>query len=125
MIPRELLERFEQFAWGERDCVHFAAAVREHFGAAAVEIPAYSTEAEAKRIIASSGGLKKMLTDRLGPMQSPEKAQIGDTVLATFASVGEIVGVAAPPNFWLLVGQSGLFIPVSLTLAVGVWPCRA
>jgi hypothetical protein len=123
MIPREILDRFEQFAWGERDCVHFAAAVREFFGAEPVEIPAYSTEAEAKRIIASCGGLKKMLTDRLGPMQSADKAQTGDTVLATFASIGEIVGVAAPPYFWLLDGKSG-FIPVKMTFAVGCWPCR-
>lgn len=123
MLPVELLKRFEHFAWGERDCVHFAAAVREYFGAVPVEIPAYTSESEARQIIARSGGLRQMLTDRLGQMRRPEKAELGDTVIATFASTGEIVGVAAPPYFWLLA-EGGRFIPVSLELAVGVWPCR-
>lgn len=123
MLPIELLKRFEHFAWGERDCVHFAAAAREFFGASPVEIPAYGSEAEARAMIERCGGLRKMLLDRLGPMQHPKTAQSGDTVVATFATVGDIVGVADPPYFWLLA-ESGGFIPVSLELASGAWPCR-
>lgn len=123
MLPRDLLDRFEHFAWGERDCVHFAAAAREYFGAPAVQMPAYQTEAEAREIIASAGGLRKMLADRLGESVDPSKAQTGDTVFATFPSHCEIVGVACPPHFWLLAEKDG-FVPVSLTLANEVWPCR-
>lgn len=123
MLPRALLERFEHFAWGERDCVHFANAAREHFGGTAAEIPAYESQREALERIASCGGLKQMLVDRLGEMQSPMRAQLGDTVLTCFPSTGEVVGVADPPGFWLLV-ETGGFVPVSLDLAIGVWPCR-
>lgn len=123
MLPRELLERFEHFAWGERDCVHFAKAAREHFGARAVEIPAYRSEREAREIIARCGGLKQMLVDRLGEPIHPMRAQLGDTVIATFPATGDIVGVADPPMFWLLVEPSR-FIPLSLELAKGVWPCQ-
>lgn len=123
MLPLDLLERFEHFAWGERDCVHFANAAREYFGAPTVEIPAYGSQREALEVIARCGGLKRMLVDRLGEPLHPMKAQRGDTVLTCFPSTGEVVGVADPPGFWMLV-DSGGFIPVSLDLALGVWPCQ-
>jgi hypothetical protein len=123
MLPLDLLQRFETFSWGERDCVHFARAAREYFGAPAVEIPPYGSRHEALIAMDGCGGMLKMLVDRLGEPQSPAKAQIGDTVYATFRTVGEVVGVADPPGFWMLV-ESGGFVPVSLTLAKGVWPCR-
>jgi len=123
MLPRDLLERFEHFAWGERDCVHFAQAAREHFGAPAVEIPAYGSQREALSVISSCGGLRQMLVDRLGEPIHPKNAHLGDTVLTCFATTGEVVGVADPPGFWLLVEASG-FVPVSLELALGVWPCQ-
>ena len=122
MLPLELLQRFESFSWGERDCVHFARAGREYFGGATVEIPAYASQHEALSVMAAHGGLRAMLVERLGEPLSPIEAQIGDTVYATFATIGEVVGVADPPGFWLLA-QSG-FVPLELSLAKGVWPCR-
>lgn len=123
MLPLDLLQRFEQFAWGERDCVHFAKAAREYFGAPTVEIPHYDSEQTARAVAESCGGMRQMLVDRLGEMQHPSTARLGDTVLTCFPATGEIVGVADPPGFWLLVERGG-FVPVELRLALGVWPCR-
>lgn len=123
MLPVDLLKRFETFEWGTRDCVHFAKAAREHFGARPVLIPDYASEREARKLMLSVGSLKQMLVDRLGEPLPPIKAQLGDTVYATFATVGEVCGVADPPGFWLLV-ENGGFVPVTLDLAIGVWPCQ-
>lgn len=122
-LPIDLLREFESFSWGERDCVHFARRAREYFGGAAVEIPAYGSRHEALKVIAGCGGLRAMLVERLGEPLSPSKAQLGDTVYATFAGLGEVCGVADPPGFWLLV-EAGGFVPVTLQLAIGVWPCQ-
>lgn len=121
-LPRELFEQFEPFEWGTRDCVHFAEAARRHFGGSAVPLPTYTTEHEAVRTIAAAGGLRAMLVAALGEPVPLLQAQIGDTVLTRFRDTGDVVGVADPPGFWLLA--PGGFVPLTLELALAVWPCR-
>lgn len=126
-LALKLLERHDgPLVWGVRDCVQFAADAREHYGGQRPGLPAYSSEREAREIIASGGGLEALVTCALGNPTHPKDAQIGDTVLTAFRDTGPMLGVADPPHFWVHISSGGVggFLPVSLDFAIAVWPCR-
>src|SRR5690348_1866580 len=114
-LDPELLKRHEgPLVWGVRDCVQFAADVVERYSGRRPQLPKYSSEREAREIIAAGGGLEALVTRAIGPPIHPKDAQLGDIVLTTFRDYGEMLGVVAPPGFWLLANAGG-FVPVKLT----------
>lgn len=123
-LPLELFERFEGgLVWGERDCVQFAAAAR----ATPVEHGfRYSSKAEADALIARAGSLKALVSSILGPGIRPEKAESvedGDTVLTYIPGQGEALGAVSGGVFFIL--QDSGFVPLRLTKAAWIWPCRS
>lgn len=131
-----LLKRHEgPLAWGVRDCVQFAADAVEFYSGRRPTLPTYSSEREARAIIAQAeaearargsneGGLEALVTIAMGAPIHPKDAQLGDIVLTTFRDYGEMLGVVDPPGFWLLANGGG-FVPVKLSFALRVWACRA
>lgn len=121
----ELLKRHEApLEWGVNDCVQFAADAVEVYGGRRPELPKYSSEREARAIIADGGGLETLVTRALGEPINPKDAQVGDTVLAVFAESGAMLGVCDPPWFWVRAARGG-YIPLHLKRANRVWSCRA
>lgn len=123
-LDLELLQRHDgPLVWGVNDCVQFAAAAVEYYGGWRPELPYYANEREAKRIIASGGGLDALASAVLPPAIHVKDAQIGDIVLTAFRDTGPMLGVADPRCFWVR-GMAGGFAPLDLELAIRVWPCR-
>lgn len=126
MLPTEFWQRWNgrPFRWGESDCVMFARDALEFFGGRSVDlkIPSYRSRREAAAIIERGGGLHSMVTAVLGEPVDPRQAAIGDIVLTCFKEHGQMLGVADPMGFWLR-GRKDL-VPVELTFAIEVWPCR-
>ena len=124
-LPVELLRKHDvPFQWGVSDCVQWAGAAVEFFsGRDPVSHYRYSTEEEARAIIAASGSLEALVTREIGePRARCSEAALGDVVLSVFRETGPILGVADPPVFWLRAPAG--YIPVEMTLALRVWPCR-
>lgn len=123
-LPLELLERFDgPLEWGVNDCVQFAAAAVEFFGGWRPEVPRYASEREAVRIIASGGGLDRLVSAVMPPPIHVKDAQLGDIVLTAFRDTGPMLGVADPRGFWVR-REVGGFIPLDLEFAIKVWPWR-
>lgn len=122
-LPRELCERHERpFEWGVSDCVVWARDALAIIAGREFTLPNYHSHREAYRMIRAAGSLEALVTAELGEIHPPETAGFGDIALAAFPEQGEVLGVADPPVFWLRA--EGGFMPVELTLATGVWPCR-
>lgn len=84
------------FAWGSDDCVHFAGGlVLKLTGKNPLAGYSYSTEAEAKAIIATAGSLRALVTRELGEPKPVTSFDVdaGSIVLTTYGSIGEIVGI--------------------------------
>lgn len=88
LLSRFLTERTDTpFEWGRNDCLLFAAdavlAVRGGVDPAAAYRAKYKSEAEAKKIISSLGGLAPAVTAALGvhPISNPAIASRGDVVM--------------------------------------------
>lgn len=123
-LALELLQRHDgPMLWGVRDCVQFAADAVEFYGGWRPELPKYTSQREAREVMASGGGLLDLVTRAMGEPIPLKDAQIGDVILATFRDTGPMLGVADPRRFWVLV-ESGGFLPVSMDLAIAAWPCR-
>lgn len=121
-LPADFIEdQATEFRWGSADCVHFAASACRYFGGWEPRIPEYDSEIGAAKIISKAGSLRNLVEQQMGETVPPQDARVGDVVLASF-SMGEVVGVADPPVFWVRADNG--FVPVSLELALGVWPCR-
>lgn len=125
-LPLELFERFEGgIAWGQRDCVQFAAAARALFAPVEHDFR-YSSKAEADALIAAAGSLEALVSSILGPGIGPEKAasvQDGDTVLTYIPGQGQALGAVSGGVFFILSDRG--FVPLRLTKAVRIWPCRS
>lgn len=118
MIPEAVLERHRgEFRWGTDDCVHFVRDAVEAITGVRVALPEYDSEMGAARLLAGSS-LWAEAEKRLEPTASP---QVGDIVLSSFLGMGQVVGVADPPVFWLRA-QRGV-VPVDMCLAVKVLRC--
>lgn len=123
MLPQVLFDKHDgPFMWGVSDCVQWAADAVEIFSGTRPVLPEYSTEDEARNILAEHGGLSAMVENTLGNPISLAEAEAGDIVLSSFRDMGEVLGVADPPVFWLR-GDRG-FMPVELNLALKCWRCR-
>lgn len=84
----------EPFTWGERDCCLWAAdAVQAVTGVdqAADLRGTYSTAYGAARVLAQTGGLAALCTQRLGPEVAPVAAQVGDIGLVDEGASGALV----------------------------------
>jgi hypothetical protein len=109
------------FAWGSADCVHFVAGLH----GVSLDEYRYSSEREALELIASSGGLRVLISRKIGEPQIVRRGGLEiasrDIVLATYASIGEIVGLASPPVAWYRQpGRRGLF-PAPLEQCLYFW----
>lgn len=129
-LALELLQQYEgPLVWGLNDCVQFAAAAVRHYGGRAPELPKYSSEREAREIIARGGGLEALVTRVLGEPIPIRDASLGDVALTSFLDTGEMLGVVSldPRGRPLIVVRAvqGGFIPLRLDFATQVWPCRA
>lgn len=123
-LELELLQRHDRpIQWGINDCVQFAAAAVELYGGWRPELPYYTSEREALRLIAAGGGLDELVSAVLPPAIHLKDAQIGDIVLTSFRDTGPMLGVADPRIFWILDARGG-FVPLDLEFAIKVWPCR-
>lgn len=121
MLPDALIARHSgPFEWGVQDCVHFVAdAVRELRGVS-LSLPAYTGHRGAIELLAEAD-LASRVEALLGRPISPQDAVMGDIVLTAFEGVGQVVGVADPPVFWLR-GENRV-VPVEMNLAVKVYRC--
>jgi hypothetical protein len=108
------------FAWGDQDCARFpAACVQAMTGADPMAaVPAYSTAAEAARIIGAAGGLGALAAARLGPEVLPAAAQVGDVGL--LANDGRECLAVWGGDCWLAAGEQGL-VRLPLAAALRVW----
>lgn len=104
-----------QFAWGSADCVHFAGGWVERLtGQNPLSAYSYSGESGALRLIAEAGSLRALVSLELGEPQrvlrGGTEISAGDIVLATYGSIGEIVGIAVQNCAWYRQpGRRGLF----------------
>jgi hypothetical protein len=129
MTRDEVLEYLREqatqpFVWGVTDCVQFAAGAIERARGVRPALPAYSTEAEAKRVLVELGGLEAAVSAVLGPPQHDRRlCQDGDIVLTAFEGQ-QALGIAVPRCFFVRRVEGGIW-PVDLTLAIRYWPCQA
>lgn len=71
------------FAWGEHDCVTFAARCwHARTGTDALAGFTWGSQAEAEALLAELGGLRAAVVSRLGEPVAPLLAAMGDVVLA-------------------------------------------
>lgn len=116
----------QPFVWGKTDCVQFAAGVIELARGARPELPTYSSEIEAKRVLVELGGLEAAVSDVLGrarPARELLEGADGDIVLTAFHGQ-QALGVALPSlhKFFIRRVDAGLW-PLDLTFAIRWWPC--
>lgn len=117
------------FEWGKTDCVQFAAGWIEALSGTRPNLPAYSSEAEAKRWLVDNGGLEAAVSAQLGPSQRDLRlCGDGDIVLTAFHGQ-HALGIALPRLFFVLRRQDGSsfdpsVVPVDMQLAIRWWPCR-
>lgn len=124
-LDLDLLERWDEvpFEYGTADCASFALDAARHYGNVDVTLPEIASERDYLKLLSRSGSLAALVSERLDAPVAVSEALVGDIVLTAFPEQGEVLGVADPPLFWVR-GKDGGFIPLSLDLAVGVWPCR-
>lgn len=116
--------RTRPFAWGEHDCVTFAAAaVRVRTGRNVLaEIglePTWRTAIESARAIESVGGLRAALTRLFGAPGPQLSARLGDVVLLNDPENGrELLGICHA-EIVLAPSANGLaMLPLSAALVV-------
>ncbi len=114
----------QPFAWGVADCVQLAAGLIERAtGTNPAANYCYSTEDEARALIAAAGGLEALISRELGQMvRDLRGCADGDIVLTAYRSIGQVVGIAIPRRF-VLRTTAGM-MPIPLEQAIGYWPCR-
>lgn len=121
MLPEALVARHSgPFEWGVQDCAHFVVDAVLELRGVTIALPAYKGLRGATALLAESD-LASRVAALLGPHRDPREAERGDIVLTAFEGVGQVVGVADPPLFWLR-SERGL-VPVEMNLAVKVYPC--
>lgn len=114
------------FAWGSSDCVHFAAGMWQRLtGLNPISGYSYATEEEARRLITNAGSLRALVSKELGEPQiigrGGTETQPGDIVLATYASIGEIVGISDGAVAWYRQPQRRGLIPAPLEQCLYYW----
>jgi hypothetical protein len=121
-----LLEQAAQpFAWGSSDCVHFAGGLVERLtGTNPCAAYAYDSEDRARSLIADAGGLPALVTRALGEPHEMrldwKMLEFGDVVYATYASIGEVLGVAFGGRAYYKRLTVGL-IPARLDQCLKFW----
>ena len=109
--------RFKPFAWGAWDCCQFTAEwVHRVTGSDPRGMfPAYSSEAEAREVLAAAGGLLA-LVDKVAPRVHVSRAREGDLILAN-EDAGAALGICC--GFYSAhVGPQGLtYFPAQTGLA--------
>lgn len=127
-----IVERARQpFVWGKTDCVQFAAGMIERLTGVMPQLPEYSSESEAKRVLVSLGGLEAAVSKWLGPAQRDLRlCGDGDIVLTAFGGQ-QSLGVYFSRVVFVMRQQDGCrfdptVIPVDVeTAAIRWWPCRS
>ena len=101
--------RATPFEWGVHDCCRFAAgAIQAITGTDPMAQFSYTTEAEARALIESAGGIEALVTSVLGdPLPSVAQAQRGDVLLADLPtpSIGTCLGATTA-----FVSERGLLL---------------
>jgi hypothetical protein len=129
------LEYSNKFEWGVNDCVQLSArAVRVFFGKT-LDLPQYTSEMGAKRILAGiaaahPGDKRHPLEIATSAVLGPPKPQhtlidcpSGSVVLSSFH--GEYaLGVSWRRYFFVYITDKSGLLPVDLTLAIKYWPCH-
>ena len=111
------------FAWGEHDCVMFAAdCVQAITGSdpAAEYRGKYETEVGAAKLMKRSGGLREMATAALGDEISPALATLGDVGLHEVDEAPALAICAG--THWLAAGPNGL-VALQHDSIVTSWRC--
>jgi hypothetical protein len=119
----------QPFAWGSSDCAHFAGGIIERLtGRNPCASYAYDSEEHARSLIAAAGGLAALVSRELGEpheMRTDWKLiESGDVVYATYASSGEVLGVAFEGRAYYK--RPGGLIPTRLDQVLKFWKveCR-
>lgn len=117
--------RSRPFAWGEHDCVTFAAAcVKAVTGVDRIADvrTAWADERQAIRLLVSGGGLLQMVQERLGP-------RLPSVLLAKPGDVGVCMQGARPALCvcggvnWHMPARDGL-ATLSFEQVLGAWSCE-
>ena len=121
----------QPFEWGKTDCVQFAAGMIERLTGARPDLPSYSSEIDAKRVLVSLGGLEAAVSKYLGPPRRDLKlCAEGDIVLTAFGGQ-KALGICVPRVVFVRRQQDGSkfdpsVVPVDMeTACIRWWPCRS
>lgn len=99
--------------WGVHDCVAFGAACAAAMTGAAIALPTWRTEGEARECLRAAGGLVAAVTSVLGPpLRTPALAQRGDVLLVRVpprpgARAARLLAVCDAGR-WVAPGEHGL-----------------
>lgn len=108
-----------RFAWGVRDCMLWSAdAIAAQLGADPAEHlrGTYSTQRQARRLMAPLGGLHGLATAVLGrPLPAPLLARAGDIGLLSCGAMGVCGG-----ETWLVITSAGMG-HIALAEAQAAW----
>lgn len=112
------------FVWGVSDCVQLAGGLIERLTGINPAVKwVYGSEREAKELIAREGGLRAMVAKELGEPLSlfahGDEIESGDIVLATYGSIGEIIGIAYARRAWYRSARG--IVPVQLEQCLCFW----
>lgn len=111
------------FAWGSADCVRFAARwVELHTGADPMAGYDYASALEAARVLREGGGLERLVSRVLGPLQRDRRGMEPGAVVLSAFGLGQTLGIAATPRVFVVRSELGL-VPVQAELAIGWWSC--
>jgi hypothetical protein len=107
--------RRRPFAWGQHDCVMFAAGVVLALTGSdpmARWRGTYDDALSALRALEREGGMEALWTRALGPAMPPLTAQRGDVVLFDQPDIGETIGVCTGHMIAGPGRDGALFVPM-------------
>lgn len=119
--------RTKPFVWGEFDCATFAAdCVRAISGKDILGGLSWSTEQGAAKIVARAGGMRAIMSERMGQELPPSHATTGDVVLITDPLTGlDAFAIHAGDHVLAVSANAGLVsMPVTAALCCWRTTCR-
>lgn len=108
------------FDWGSHDCCTFAAGAVEAVTGRnpMADVPPYSNEFDAVRMVHEGGGMEALATSILGESVSPMFATVGDVVLLTNED-RELLGVCNGVNA-IAASKDGT-AALEMSAAIAAW----